>query len=306
MGTTWRVMIASLPRGVQRAGLQADIEAILDRIDRGMSTWRADSELSRFNAHAGTDWYPVSMDVATVVTAALEVGRASGGAFDVTVEPLVELWGFGRTRQAQRVPDPDAVAAARARVGYRMLHARTAPSALRKDRPDLRVDLSAIAPGYAADLIAAMLDRLGTHGYLIDVGGELFARGRNGSGQRWRVGVQTPDAAPGRFQAVVELHDRAMSTSGDYRNFFEVDGVRYSHLIDPRRGRPVSSPLASVTVLAPDAMHANAWDTALMVLGPRAGPDLAQRLGIPAMFIARTPQGLVADANPALEEFLRR
>jgi thiamine biosynthesis lipoprotein len=292
MGTTYGVKIPYLPPQVDREGLARDIARILESVDARMSTYRADSELSRFNA-ATTELMEVSRHTLTVVEAALRVARLSGGAFDPTVGPLVDLWGFGPDGAHGQVPSPERIGEAGRRVGYDRVGTGTKPPLLRKRQGDVRLDLSSIAKGFGIDRVAEHLDRLGLRQYLVDIGGELRGRGYGPRGELWRIGIERPAGASRAVQRVVRLGRQALATSGDYRIFFERDGQRYSHIIDPRNGRPVDHGLASVTVIAATAIEADALSTALMVLGPEAGFALAERARIAAFFIARRDKGFV-------------
>lgn len=304
MGTTYVVRVVALPAGVSRQAVAAEIDAILERIDGRMSTYRPDSELARFNAWRKTGWVEVSTELLTVVEAALATSRLTGGAFDVTVAPLVDLWGFGSTVRPPAVPPHEAIAAALARVGYRRVHTRRAPPALRKDRPDMALDLSAIAVGYAVDRVAAHLEAIGAAGFMVEIGGEVRTRGRSPEGTWWRIGIEKPVATGGAIQAVVHLEDGALATSGDYRNVFELGGRRYAHTIDPRTGWPVDHGLASVSVVGASAMRADALATGLMVLGPHAGRRLAERERVAALFVVRTASGFREAATPAMRAAL--
>jgi thiamine biosynthesis lipoprotein len=302
MGTTYSVTITRLPDGGDEAEvLQQRIDAVLDEVNALMSTYREDSELSRFNASASVDWIGVSEDLARVVAAAREISALSDGAFDVTVGPVVNLWGFGPDISADQLPTQMDIDAARARVGWKKLQLRDDPAALRKSAPDIYVDLSAIAKGYGADRVAALLEQEGISDYLVEVGGELRGRGSSPRGDAWRIAIERPEASRRSVFRVVELRDIGMATSGDYRNFFELDGQRYSHSIDPTTGRPVTHELASVTVLASSTMWADGWATALLVLGPERGFALAQSQGLAALFIVRGEDGYEAKATAAFE-----
>jgi len=299
MGTWYSVRLASPPAGLDLRRLHADIEARLDRVNGWMSTYRRDSEISRFNRHAGTDWFPVSAATARVVETALTVSALSDGAFDVTVAPLVNLWSFGPETREPRVPSEEEIARRRARVGYERIEVRDDRRALRKKRPDVTIDLSAIAKGFGVDQVAELLEEAGIVHYLVEIGGEVRARGVKSDGTAWKIGVEKP--LPGRreVQRVLAIGDRAVATSGDYRNFFEADGKRYGHTIDPRTGRPVEHALGSVTVVDDTCMAADAWATALMVLGPAKGHDLAVDRGLAAMFQIRSERGLEIRETPA-------
>jgi FAD:protein FMN transferase len=285
MGTTYSVKVAAAPEGLDSHTLRVATDEILDRIDRSMSGYRADSEISRFNAAAVTDWFEVSADLATVVDYALKVSHESGGAFDITVGPLVAAWGFGAQGKPAALPDDAQLAELKTRIGYQRLHVRLESPALRKEDARLVLDLNGIAPGYAVDLLAARLQAMRVENFMIDIGGEVRARGRNARGELWRIAVERPvDAEPEPY-AIVQLDDAAVTTSGEYRHYFYRDGRRYSHTIDPRNGRPVEHSLAAVVVVGPTSMHTDAWATAFNVLGTAAGLELATRLGMPVLFI---------------------
>jgi thiamine biosynthesis lipoprotein len=307
MGGDWSVTLCRLPPGQTREAVQQSCQAILDRLEGAMSTYRADSDVTRFNHSTATDWFDVPQDLANVVWLAQRVSDQSGGAFDVTVGPLVDLWGFGPAKNGLRkgeIPSDDAIAAARALVGYRRLHARLAPPALRKDMPDLHIDLSAIAKGYAAGRVAAALDAQNVADYLVVVGGEVRAKGVSNLARPWHVGIEVPTPDTRRILRQVELRDCGVSTSGDYRNYFDVAGQRFCHEIDPRTGRPVAQALASVSVVHADPAYADAMATALMVLGPIEGEKLAKQLKLAALFVTRGKDGFECQATPEFERLL--
>jgi thiamine biosynthesis lipoprotein len=301
MGTTWSVKVAELPAGVTSDALHADLDGILRRINALMSTWDQNSELSRFNASATTDWFPVSDETVTVVDEAIAVARLTDGAFDVTVGPLVDLWGFGPEPRPDEPPSGEQIAAARERVGYGRLHTRSAEPALRKDQSDLRVDLSAIAKGYAVDQLAEHLESREVGDYMVEIGGEVRVLGEHPSGRPWRIGIERPITEGRAVQRVLDLEDGGLATSGDYRNFIERDGKRLSHTIDPRTGRPVEHGLASVTVLADSSMSADALATGLMVLGPEKAKALAEREEIEVLLIVRTEDGFREQTTPGFD-----
>lgn len=285
MGTTYSIKVANPPDGISASTVQDATREILDRIDRSMSGYRVDSEISRFNSATSTEWFDVSSDLAIVVDAALQVSQQSGGAFDITVGPLVSAWGFGASDEPIDLPDDARLSELRTHVGYEKLHARLNPPALRKDDPRLLVDLNGIAPGYAVDLLAQKLRDMGINNFMIDIGGEVRAHGRNARRQLWRIAVERPiDAEPEPY-AIVELDNASVTTSGEYRHYYDRHGQRYSHTIDPRTGRPVSHSLASVVVIGSTSMHIDAWATALNVLGTQEGAALATKLDMPVLFI---------------------
>lgn len=304
MGTTYSVKVAAAPAGIDVHAVRVTTDEVLNRIDRSMSGYRDDSDISRFNASTSTDWFDVSPELATVVDYALQVARESNGTFDITVAPLVAAWGFGATGQTIELPDEARLADLRARVGYQKLHARLNPPALRKDDPSLTVDLNGIAPGYAVDLLAERLQAMHISNFMIDIGGEVRARGRNARKQLWRIAVERPiDAEPEPY-AIVQLDDASVTTSGEYRHYFDRDGRRYSHTIDPRTGRPVEHTLASVVVVAPTSMQTDAWATAFNVLGTADGKALASKLGMPVLFIEADGGQLRSVMTPQFERYL--
>jgi thiamine biosynthesis lipoprotein len=307
MGTTWSVKIAGNVGRVDLRSLQADIERVLERVNEQMSTYRADSELARFNASGTTGWFEVSCDTWTVFEQALRVSRVCGGAFDVTVAPLVNAWGFGPPDTSgawRRQPDTARIVDLLERVDYTALRTRRSPPAVARNRPGVGVDLGGIAKGFGLDQVATCLEQAGLERYLVEIGGELRACGSGPRGGPWLVGIERPVVGQPAVYRVVRLESRAIATSGDYRLCFEREGVRYSHLIDPRTGRPVAHGLASVSVVAETAMVADAMSTALMVMGLDAGYRLAERLLVAAMFIGRQGRDLVARHTPEFDRFL--
>ncbi len=270
----------------------------LNLVNNRMSTYKPDSELSRFNLHRGTDWFPVSHETAYVVGRALEFSRASSGAFDVTIGPLVNLWQFGPNKDEFAVPSDQAISEAAAKIGYDKLAVRLDPPSLKKSHPELAVDLSAIAKGYAVDLIAQELTQLGVENYLIEVGGEVRTLGQKAGRQPWRIGVESPVANRRDIYRTISLQNASLASSGDYRNFYVLDGKRYSHTIDPRSGRPVDHKVAAVSVIAGDCLTADAAATALMVVGIDGGLDLASAMGVEALIIERVGSALVDTPTP--------
>jgi thiamine biosynthesis lipoprotein len=306
MGTNYSVKlaVADLP-AEERAAIRRIIEARLGRVDRLMSTYRPDSELSRFNRHGANEPFPVAPETLAVFRIAHEVSDLSGGAFDVTVGPLVAAWGFGAADPIP-APPPDAeLERLRARVGFERIQIDADAGTLAKTVAGAVCDLSAIAKGYAVDQVAAALEEKGYGDFLVEIGGEVRARGQRLDGAFWRVAIERPDSAPRGAFEVIPLRDVALATSGDYRNYYEVAGRRISHTIDPRSGRPVEHALASVSVLHADAIHADALATALNVLGPEAGYALAESEGLAAYFIVRRADGSLASRETPAFERLR-
>ena len=290
MGTTWSVMINAEALPLSRPQLKAQFDAVLNRVNTEMSTYLPDSELSRINATDSADRIPVSVSLMRVLQAAQEISRLTQGAFDVTIGPLVNLWGFG-PEQDFSVPAEEQVNRSLRLVGYEKLRLDPAASTLKKAHNGVSIDLSAIAKGYGVDRIADYLDSLQLDNFLVEIGGEIRARGLNGEQLPWQIGIEQPVAGQRGVQRIIKLDNTAMATSGDYRNYFEQDGTRYSHTIDPRTGRPVSHGLASVTVLHPSTMLADAWATGLLALGPDEGYATALENGLAAYFIVRGDEG---------------
>ncbi len=303
MGTTYSIVLASLPKGLAADTLHAEIRGILEAANDQMSTYRASSELSRFNASSSTDWFRVSEGTRTVVAEALRIGRLSGGAFDVTVGPVVDLWGFGAAGPSAVAPTRERIDAALREIGYASLHVRPSPPAIRKERPELRVDLSGIAKGFAVDRIARHLEGAGVRNFLVELGGELRAHGSSPRGDPWRVAIEKPSPQGTTIQQVIRLENRALATSGDYRRYRVVNGARYSHIIDPRTGSPISHALASVSVVDASAMRADALATALMVLGPAEGLRVAERDGLAVLFLVKRGERFAEVSTPEFERY---
>jgi thiamine biosynthesis lipoprotein len=278
------------------------IRARLDRINRLMSTWDPDSELSRFNRSSSLEPFPVSLETFEVLTWSLELGALTGGVLDVTIGPLVDAWGFGPDGPRNRLPSHEEIARLREAIGPGRLELNPAALTVRKTRPEVRCDLSAVAPGYATDRLWQELADRGFTDFLVDVGGELRARGRNEAGEPWQIAIERPQPQGHAIQRVVPISNLAIATSGDYRKYREVDGQRVTHILDPRTGRPLAHRLASVTVIDALAVRADGLATALMVLGSDEGIELAKKLNLAALFIERTDEGFSERATPRFEE----
>lgn len=302
MGTYYRV--TALCPDVDAAHLQDRLEAELGRVNGQMSTYQPDSELMRFNAAPPDEWVAASAELMSVLSAAAEISVLSSGAFDVTVAGLVNLWGFGPDGRVSERPSAAAIEAALAEAGYARLELDAAEQRIRR-RTLLSVDLSAIAKGHGVDRLAERLRGSDCRDFLVDIGGEVRAEGKNPAGRDWRVGIEVPDPATmGGIQRVLNLDAAAVATSGDYRNFIELDGDRYSHTIDPRTGQPVRHALASVTVVHASTMWADGLATALNVLGPEDGFRLAEDLELAALFLIRRPNGFEERYTAAMLSYL--
>ena len=292
MGTTYSVVVSHPAEPLELDVIRQGVDSVLVTVNAAMSTYIPDSELSLLNQSSSMDWQPVSKELMTVLEYAQQVGNLTGGAYDATVGPLVNLWGFGPGSQYDNtVPNDEQIASAQARVGHDQLQLRGNPAAAKKLKEDLYVDLSSIAKGFGVDEVGRYLESQGLNEYLVEIGGEVRARGLSPRRDSWRVAVEKPEIGEVSVQRLLQLENISVATSGDYKNYFERDGVRYSHTIDARTGRPVTHRLASVSVAAASALEADAWATALMVLGEDAGYQLAQRLELAAYFIYKSESG---------------
>lgn len=306
MGTSWRVSVVGLDDS-RLPSLQEKIQARLDADDQLLSTWKSDSALMRFNQTPSTAPWPVAEEMADIVTLALRIGEKTRGAMDITVGPLVNLWGFGPQQQPIKTPTQTQIDTARARTGLQHLTVINTASRqyLQKDLPDLFVDLSTVGEGYAADHLARLMEQEGLSRYLVSVGGALVSRGMNANGQPWRVAIQKPTDRENAVQAIVDINGHGISTSGSYRNYYELDGKRVSHVIDPQTGRPITHNLVSVTVIAPTALEADGWDTGLMVLGREKAQQIAREQGLAVYMISKEGDGFTTWMSPQFAGFLQ-
>ena len=305
MGTFWRVSVMNLDK-TRTDELRGKIQSQLDADDRLLSTWKNDSALMRFNHSPETSPWPVSEAMADIVTMSLRIGAKTHGAMDITVGPLVNLWGFGPDKQPVKTPTQAQIDAAKARTGLAFLSVinRSGRQYLQKSIPDLFVDLSTVGEGYAADHLARLMTEEGISRYLVSVGGALVSRGMNADGQPWRVAIQKPTDRENAVQAIVDINGHGISTSGSYRNYYELDGQRISHVIDPQTGRPITHKLVSVTVIAPTALEADGWDTGLMVLGPQKAQQVVREQGLAVYMIMKEGDGFTTWMSPQFEAFL--
>ncbi|MBE9539206.1 MAG: FAD:protein FMN transferase [Proteobacteria bacterium] len=302
MGTTWHVTYTP---STQLAAAQAQhgIEGILEEVNLSMSTYRSDSEISRFNQVQSEQWFPVSAGFMEVLEAAMAIGDASGGAYDVTVGPVVNLWGFGPEARTDSVPDEKVLMALLQQIGQDKLQLDEEKRQILKTT-DLSLDFSSIAKGYGVDRVADWLQSRGAVDMLVEVGGEMRLHGRNPRGEPWRIAIEQPDSMVGSVAMAISLSDQALATSGDYRNYFEVAGKRYSHTIDPRTGYPISHDLVSVTVVHPRAMMADAWATAFTVMGAEGAMKVALEQELAVYFIRRTQGSYTSSHSPQFERYL--
>lgn len=283
MGTTYSITIAEPPPSVVENELTSTIEALLQAVNQQMSTYIDDSEISKFNQAPVNTWQTISADFIKVVMLSQTLSEQSEGRFDVTIGPLINLWGFGR-QTSSTVPSDAAIAAAKAKIGWQALEINEATRQIRKTKP-IELNLSAIAKGFGVDKIAESLESKGIENYLVEIGGEIRVKGVNPSGNTWRLGIEKPSLNQQQAQQIIALIEGSIATSGDYRNYFEEGGVRYSHTIDPSSGKPVRHSIASVTVIAATAALADGYATALNVMGIDDALALAEAEKLSVFFI---------------------
>lgn len=305
MGTRYTVKVVLDEVSSRRfTELKDVVETTLGDVDAKMSNYVEDSEVSRLNHWTESGPFEVSSDTLEVLQHASEISSTTGGAFDITVAPLVNAWGFGPPGRPPERPTDEEIGRLQELTGWEKLQVDRATSSVTKARPDLTVDLSAIAKGYGVDRVADALDAEGVENYMVEVGGEVRTRGLNLQGESWRIGIERPVPNERAIDLIVPLGGLAMATSGDYRNYYEAEGRRMSHTIDPRTGFPITHNVASVSMIAPLCVRADAYATGLLVLGPD-GFDLAEELGLAAYFLQRDKEGVfVGRMTTAFKEIL--
>ena len=287
MGTTYSVKINADNAFVEKNQISDDIDEILSEINQSMSTYIKESELSNINFSTISDWQSISDDLFEVIDHAINVSLKTNGAFDITIAPLVNLWGFGPDKFQDKIPTDEIVELTKKNTGYKKISIDKSLKKISKLDPNLHIDLSGIAKGFAVDKIARYLDKRGFKNYLVEIGGELIGKGLNKDNEIWQIGIENPDNNSDTIKRIIQLKDMAMATSGNYMNYFEKDGIRYSHTINPVTGKPIKHKLASVTVLDNSAMNADALATAFMVLGSEKALSLANNLEIAIYLIIK-------------------
>lgn len=309
MGTTFTVKIVKnnfLLLGdynLKVKEIEDGIDSLLKDINMKMSTWISDSEISLFNKADGDKWVDISGETARVLASALKISDLTNGSFDITIGPLINLWGFGPDRKPVRIPTDADIKTATEITGYKKLSLRSSPPAAKKETGELYCDLSGIAKGYGVDAVAGFLDSKGFYNYLVEIGGEISVRGQNGKGNGWILGVLSPDGS-NSIKKIIRIGDKAMATSGDYHNYFEEEGVRYSHIIDPGTGRPITHKLVSVTVIMDNCIEADALATGITVMGPDNGYNFAEKNSIPIYMIVSDGEGYKDIMTPSFRKFL--
>jgi thiamine biosynthesis lipoprotein len=305
MGTFYGVKVVGDFPGGQPA-LQTQVDSLLKHYNDEISTYDPNSSLSKFNQQQTITPFPVSQEMADIVISALRVGQRTQGVLDVTVGPLVNLWGFGPDKRPVKTPTDEQITAARQRVGIQHLHVDVSAdhAALRKDVPNIYVDLSTIGEGFGADKVAEFLESRGVHNYLVEIAGASRSRGVNAKGDPWKLAIQKPTDELDEVQAIIKPDGRAISTSGSYRNYYELDGKRYSHIIDPATGKPITHRLVSATVITPTALEADGLDTALMVMGPEKAMAFAKQQRLAVYLVIKTDKGFKAEYSESFEPYL--
>jgi len=289
MGTTYNIKIVGKSAQYDLATLQSDIDAALVQVNSEMSTYQKDSQITLFNKSEGKEPVAISTGFRTVLSEAIRLGAMTDGLLDVTVGPLVNLWGFGPDYQPERIPTDQELMAARKRIGLNNIHLNN--QGLSKTIPDVYIDLSTIAKGWGVDVVAELLQAKGINNYLVEIGGEMRLKGFKANGTLWHIAIEKPITSERSVHQVVVPKDNAVATSGDYRNYIEVEGKRFSHIIDPSTGMPIDHKLVSVTVIHPSSMTADGLSTAIMVMGPDKGLAFANTHELAVMMIVKTDHG---------------
>lgn len=304
MGTTYHMKVVDFALSEEdKVIIQTEIDKKLELVNDQMSTYRPNSELSLFNKSAIVEDFRVSAATRKVVVEAIRLNQLTSGALDVTVGPLVNMWGFGPDNRPEKVPSAAELELIKARIGIDKL--AVTEHGLSKTIDGLYVDLSAIAKGYGVDVIADYFAELGIKNYLVEIGGELRVNGLNSRHVSWQVAVEKPTLESQGVQQVIAVGDNAIATSGDYRNYYELDGQRFAHTIDPVTGSPINHKLASVTVVHPSSMTADGLATALMVMGEKAGFEFAKQQGLAVYMISKADSGYNVIYTPEFESFLK-
>ncbi|WP_445777333.1 FAD:protein FMN transferase [Shewanella sp.] len=303
MGTTYHIKVVPNESMPEAQLLQAEIDMALEVVNDQMSTYRHDSEISKFNQLQLQQSVKVSSDTINVINEGIRLYQETGGALDITLGPVVNLWGFGPDKRPTSVPTQSQIDAAKAKMGINELAING--TTLTKHNAGLYVDLSSIAKGFGVDKIASILDKYNASGYLVEIGGEINVKGTKADGIAWRIAVEQPNDEGQSVQQVIEPGTMSMATSGDYRNFYEENGERFSHLIDPRSGYPIKHKLASATVLHSSCMTADGYATAMMVLGTEASLALAKEKDLAIMLIEKQEQGFKVYYSDAFKAYVK-
>jgi thiamine biosynthesis lipoprotein len=307
MGTTYNIKVVSTSEQVEDLKLHDKIERVLKRVNQEMSTYIPDSEISLFNQSTSGEAFEISDGFARVLKESIRLGELSNGKLDITVGPLVNLWGFGPEQRPEKVPSESVLASTIKKIGLEKLH--LTGNQLSKDISNLYIDLSTTAKGYGVDVVAELIESNGIANYLVEIGGEMRLKGFKHTGELWAIAIEKPILDPsGEERAVHQViipKDNAVATSGDYRNYFEADGQRFSHIIDPETGKPINHNLVSVTVIDQSSMPADGLSTTLMVLGTEKGMEFAVKNNLAALFISKTEHGFSEQFTLKFKQYLK-
>lgn len=287
MGTTYSIKYWSKKTHPPLDQVKQETERLLHEVNRQMSTYIPTSEISQFNSSRSTNWFPISNDFAYVVKRAIEIGNLTEGGYDITVGPLVDLWGFGGKSEGKKVPTNEQILNTKRKIGLTYLKVRPSPAAIMKSLPYLEIDLSSIAKGFGVDKVALYLESEQIDHYMVEIGGEIRTKGVRPKGEGWFIAIETPTIASQSIRHVVKLNNQSIATSGDYRNFFQAEGKTFSHTINPLTGRPITHQIGSVTIIASDCTTADGWATAINILGVEKGLELMKKNKIKGLIITR-------------------
>lgn len=307
MGTTYNIKVVATVEQVEALQLQNKIDAVLKQVNQEMSTYIPDSEISLFNKFESTEPVEVSAGFSRVLEESIRLGNLSNGKLDITVGPLVNLWGFGPEQRPEKVPTDKILINTLSKIGLKNLH--LVGNKLSKDIPELYIDLSTTAKGYGVDIVAELIEANGIINYLVEIGGEMRLKGFKHTGELWAIAIEKPILdTSGEQRAVHQViipKDNAVATSGDYRNYFELEGQRFSHIINPETGKPINHNLVSVTVIHPSSMTADGLSTTLMVMGTDKGMAFAQDNNLAALFISKTEHGFSEQFTVKFKQYLK-
>ena len=296
MGTTYQIKFEKTD-GKDFNTIHSGIDSVLKAVNMQMSTYIDSSEISKFNSLRDTSWFKISEDFYMVLKEAQRIAQITNGAYDITVGPLVNLWGFGPEDHGYQVPSEEQIEKRKKYIGYKNIRLKENPFAVKKLISEIYIDLSSIAKGFGVDKVSSFLDENNIQNYMVEIGGEVRTKGKKSKNGFWRIGIQYPDGS-NRIAKVVKLHDLSMATSGDYYNFFEINGKKYSHTIDPRTGKPVEHNLVSVSVITSQCMSADGLATALLVLGPVEGFNFALKEKLPVIMFINENEKFVEKFTP--------
>ncbi len=304
LGTTYSIKIVDIPKGINSDQLHQQIKSVITGVDDAMSVHNPTSEIAQFNRSTKLDWFKPTPNLFLVINESLAISKLSQGAFDVTIGNLIEIWGFGKTLPPDKIPETAEIDKARQTAGYTKLQISSKDSSIRKTDPGLTINLSAIAKGFAVDSVAGFLEQKGIQRFLVEIGGEIRTKGYKQNDKPWMVAIERPETDKRSIYKIIRLSGLSMATSGDYRNFYEIEGKRYAHTINPHTGKPVENNIASVSVLHESCMTADAMATALMSLGYEKGARFAEERGLSVLWILRTKNGVVEKLSEQFDRTL--